>query len=64
MVVIRPKLGICWSYVEIYMYMTNILIVVGYPAHINDVVVVVAVEDKPARLVPQMSHVPQHQITV
>ena len=28
MVVIRPKLGICWSYVEIYMYMTNILIVV------------------------------------
>ena len=32
MVVIRPKLGICWSYVEIYMYMTNILIVVvGHP---------------------------------
>ena len=25
MVVIRPVLDICWSYVEIYMYMTNIL---------------------------------------
>jgi len=28
MVVIHPKLDICWSYVAIYMYMTNILIVV------------------------------------
>ena len=28
MVVIRPVLDICWSYVAIYMYMTNILIVV------------------------------------
>ena len=28
MVVIRPKLGICWSYVAMYMYMTNIVIVV------------------------------------
>ena len=31
MVVIRPKLDICWSYVAIYMYMTNILIVVYFP---------------------------------
>ena len=28
MVVIHPKLDIRWSYVAIYMYMTNILIVV------------------------------------
>ena len=34
MVVIRPKLGICWSYVEIYMYMTNILIVVMFVTHL------------------------------
>ena len=36
MVVIRPKLGICWSYVAICMYMTNILTVVLVVVPDND----------------------------
>jgi len=39
MVVIRPKLGICWSYVAIYMYMTNILTVVIYRGDVVAVIV-------------------------